>query len=449
MNDIPQDRQAEEAVLGSVIINPETYYHVAAIISPADFYIHRNGWIFDAIGRLALSKTEIDLLTLSSAMDQRGEEYGGMAYLMSLVNQSPNSMNATSYAKIVAERSTDRKLIAAANEIAKEAYSNKSTQDKLAASQSHMMSATSMRASRRSSSKDAASMAIDLVTNHKRFFSFGVSNLDNQLSGIFPERLYIWAGYQGTGKTAFEIQNARMNADLGYTSTLISLEMSESQIWLRMACGDLGINIDDVLAGRVDSSTEGAIANRCAELGEQYYQKIHIYTAPMSLMDIVSAAKVDRPDIMWIDHSRLISGKPEKMSTYDWAMYIPTFLRQEVAKMKEKPISTHLLMQLNRSSAKEGSRRPTMHDLRMGGEDDPDMVTLMYRPEVDPELNTLPFGQVEVEFITDKNRFGWTGTEKVIFNLPEQRFLPTITKTTQLNHQVAYRAMTASVGSED
>jgi replicative DNA helicase len=426
---LPHDRQAEESVIGSVLIDPEMYYHVAAFLKPEDFYIHRNSWIWEAIGTLVAEKIAIDIITIASELEKKSRtDYGGTAYLTSLLTQVPTSLNAVSYGRIVKEHSSRRGLITHANEVATLAYSGKPISEVMSSAQASAVKATERNQGKRVSSKEAASQAIDAIITHPRFFTFGVSNLDDRLGGIFPERLYIWAGYQGTGKTAFEIQNARRNAEMGHKVMMISLEMSPAQMWLRMACGDLSIDLDSVLTGRVDDDTKSEVINLAGQLGDMYEDTISIYPAPMTLMDIVSAAKTERPDIMWIDHSNLISGKPKDMTLLDWAGYIPRFLRQDVAKL-DNGISVHLLQQLNRGSNKE-NRRPNMHDIRLAGEDDPDMITLLYRPSVDPSLPpTLPLGQVELEMITDKNRFGWTGTENLIFNLPRQEFLPSFAKT--------------------
>lgn len=422
---IPHDRAAEEAVLGSLIINPEMYYQVAAILKPSDFYITRNNWVFEAIGNLHRAHLDIDLITICNEMDKRGEDYGGSAYLTSLVTSMPTSINVVSYARLVAEQATRRGIINHANKAASLAYSSEPIDDVLTQLQASASETTERTGGKRVSAKESASRAIDALLNHPRRFSFGVESMDTKLKGIFPQRLYIWAGYQGSGKSAFKIQNSRVNAELGFKIMDVSLEMSAEQTWIRMACGDLGIDSDSVMAGEVDSDTKSLVINKAAELGEMYQDSIVVYPAPMTLMDILAAAKTEQPDIIWIDHSRLISGRPKDMNAYEWAMYVPTFLRQEVALMKgTSGISVHLLMQLNRSSNKE-NRRPNMHDLRLGGEDDPDMVTLLYRPDVDPNLPPeYPLGQVKVEMIHDKNRFGWTGTTDVLFDLPYQRFLP-------------------------
>ena len=419
---IPHDRNAEEAVLGSLIIDPENYYQVAAVASPADFYIHRNRWIFEAIGKLVQSQIDVDIITITAEVDRRGEEWGGSGYLMSLMEKVPTSVNVVSYAKIVAEFATRRAIIEHANKSASLAYSGDPIETVLTNLQESASKATARAGGKRVSSKQAASKAIDVIIAHPRRFLFGVPNVDEQLKGIFPKRLYIWAGPQGVGKTAMMLQNARRNAEKGKKVALVTLEMSPEQVWIRMACGDLGVDFDSVMAGEVSADTKSEVVNKAGELGDYYEDAIILYPAPMTLMDIVAAGKVEKPDIMWIDHSRLITGKPAEMNGYEWAMHIPTFLRQNVA-MPDDGISVHLLMQLNRSANTE-NRKPNMHDLRFGGEDDPDMVTLMHRPEPD-KMDRLEVGQVKVELIHDKNRFGWTGTNEVIFDLPFQRFLPT------------------------
>ena len=430
--EVPNDVQSEEAVIGSLLISPDMYYQVSAILQPADFYVHRNAWVFEAISNLVKASIEIDTLTVSSELDRMGKsDYGGPAYLTELVLSSPNSYNAASYARLVKDKAILRGLISMANNVATLAHSSKPIDEILTLSQSEAVKATERGNTKRISAKEAASRAIDLVIAHPRYFSFSIPSLDMRMGGIFPERLYIWAGYQGSGKSALKIQNCRRNAELGFKVLDISLEMSAEQTWLRMACGDLGVDFDSVLSGKIDTDTRTLVVDKAAELGEMYEKNLVIYPAPMSLMDIAAVAKMERPDIIWIDHSRLISGKPKDYSALDWATHIPTFLRQNVAKANNG-ISVHLLQQINRSSNKE-NRRPNMHDLKFAGEDDPDMVTLLYRPEANEEMNDLPFGQVKVEFICDKNRFGWTGTEDVIFNLPNQEFLPSHSTTTPLN----------------
>ena len=100
---VPQSRDAEEAVLGSIMINPEAYYDVAEFLQSADFYIHRHRWIWEAFVRLHESRTPIDILTVTEELDQQGQlaEVGGAAYLTALINNVPSSLHAIAYGRIV------------------------------------------------------------------------------------------------------------------------------------------------------------------------------------------------------------------------------------------------------------------------------------------------------------------------------------------------------------
>ena len=121
---VPHSREAEEAVVGAVLINPEVYYDVAQFLSAEDFYIHRHKFIWEAFTRLHERRTPVDLLTLSEELDRVGllAEIGGSAYLTSLINQVPSSLNAESYGRIVEGHSIRRRMINAANTIASLAY---------------------------------------------------------------------------------------------------------------------------------------------------------------------------------------------------------------------------------------------------------------------------------------------------------------------------------------
>src|SRR5512146_2076434 len=116
---IPHSREAEEAVVGAVLINPEVYYDVAQFLSADDFYIHRHKWIWEAFTSLHEQRIPVDLLTVSDELDRRGQlsEIGGPAYLTSLINQVPMSLHAEAYGRIVESHSIRRKMLVAANRI--------------------------------------------------------------------------------------------------------------------------------------------------------------------------------------------------------------------------------------------------------------------------------------------------------------------------------------------
>ena len=128
---VPHSREAEEAVVGAVLINSEAYYDVAQFLAADDFYIHRNRWIWEAFARLHEQRIPVDLLTLSEELDRAGQlaDVGGSSYLTSMINQVPSSLNAESYGRIVEGHSIRRKMINAANKIASIAYNEASTVD--------------------------------------------------------------------------------------------------------------------------------------------------------------------------------------------------------------------------------------------------------------------------------------------------------------------------------
>ena len=130
---VPHSREAEEAVVGAVLINPEAYYDVAQFLTGEDFYIHRLRWIWEAFTRLHEGRVPVDLLTVADDLERTGQlgELGGPAFLTSLINQVPTSLNAESYGKIVEGHSVRRKMIAAANRIASIAYNTETSVDEV------------------------------------------------------------------------------------------------------------------------------------------------------------------------------------------------------------------------------------------------------------------------------------------------------------------------------
>ncbi len=122
---IPYSVEAEEAVIGAVLIDPDAYHSVAQVIQPGDFYIHRHRFIWEAITRLQERQIPLDFLTITDELDQAGKlnEIGGTAYLTGLINQVPTSLHAGAYAQIIKDMATRRHILEAASRIAKLAHS--------------------------------------------------------------------------------------------------------------------------------------------------------------------------------------------------------------------------------------------------------------------------------------------------------------------------------------
>jgi replicative DNA helicase len=128
---VPHSREAEEAVIGSILINPDAYYDVVEFLQAEDFYLIKHRWVFEAFNRLHERRTPIDMLTVTEELDQMGYlgEVGGAAYLTTLISNVPTALHATAYGHMVEETAIRRRMLEAANEIAKAAYKENITID--------------------------------------------------------------------------------------------------------------------------------------------------------------------------------------------------------------------------------------------------------------------------------------------------------------------------------
>src|SRR6266545_2064897 len=216
---IPHSREAEEAVVGAVFINPEVYYDVAQFLAADDFYIHRHRWIWEAYTSLHEQRIPIDLLTVSDELERRGQlsEVGGPAYLTSLVNQVPSSLNAESYGHIVEGYAVRRKMINAANKIASIAYNERTSVDDVMDEAEKAVFNVSERRLKHDLQPISSVLSEyydridDLAKRPEEFYGVptGFIDLDKMLTGLQPSDLLIIAGRPGQGKTGFLLSIAK------------------------------------------------------------------------------------------------------------------------------------------------------------------------------------------------------------------------------------------------
>ncbi|MBI5932905.1 MAG: replicative DNA helicase [Chloroflexi bacterium] len=207
---VPHSREAEEAVVGAVLINPEAYYDVAQFLTGDDFYIHRLRWIWESFTRLHEGRVPIDLLTVADELEKVGQlnEVGGPAFLTSLINTVPTSLNAEAYGKIVEGHSVRRKMIAAANKIASIAYDTETNVDEvMGESEKAVFNVSEKRMKHdlqpiRSVLSDYYDRIDDLAKRPEEIHGVptGFIDLDKMLTGLQPSDLLIIAGRPGQGK---------------------------------------------------------------------------------------------------------------------------------------------------------------------------------------------------------------------------------------------------------
>jgi len=249
---VPFNREAEEAVIGSVLINENVIFELMHILKAEDFYIHRLRFIWQSIDRLAKAGKTIDLLTVSDNLKNHNdlEEIGGPSFLTSLVNARASSLNATAYAKIVKGFSARRELLNTANRIATLAYNTEIPIDEVV--EISMKEASSVELL--STSSHNATLIGDLVDdqiiearerakNPQEIWGYetGFPKYDRATGGIHPAELVYIAGQPGVGKTWLGLSWAT-HLSKSAPGAIFSLEMKKSSVARRILSGQSGIS---------------------------------------------------------------------------------------------------------------------------------------------------------------------------------------------------------------
>lgn len=424
---VPHSEELEEILISSVLVNSDIFVDVSQIVTANDFYIHRHRWIWQSFERLNSNGIEIHYASVGDDLRRSNhlDEIGGGAYLTKLVHYFAEiegvSWHAISHAKSVKDYSERRKAINIANEIATMAYKTDQAFD-LSSFSPKLLQGEDLE-TRKTPSDTLGEIYADLYEPSTPL-TFGIGDLDERLGGMFRKELTVLAGDQGTGKSALMIWMARENVKRKMRVMGVSLEMQAKSWFMRMACGDLAINWNQVRANRVDDETRLEVWNKTQELAEAYSDKLTIYEDPMTLQSIHAAVMRERPDIVFVDHVGLLSGMKDTRNGIDKIDQLNStvrFLRQNIA----KPFDCHvvLLWQLNRSAFKE-NRKPTKHDLYMAGTQDPDSILLLYRPDLyDQDAQaTPPTRPVDLDVIIGKARNDFTGEVSLKYDLSKQAF---------------------------
>lgn len=439
---IPHSREAEEAVVGAVLINPEVYYDVAQFLSADDFYIHRHRWIWEAFTRLHEQRIPIDLLTLSEELDKVGQlaELGGPAYLTSLINQVPSSLNAESYGRIVEGHAIRRKMINAANQIAALAYNEENVVDTVMGEAEKAVFNVSERRLRHdlqpisSVLSDYYDRIDDLAKRPDEFFGVptGFIDLDRMLSGLQPSDLLIIAGRPGQGKTGFLLSVAK-NAALIHKKkvAIFSLEMSNEQVVQRLIAQETGIDSQRLRTGKL-SEQEWPLFTHSIEVFSD--TRIFLDDTP-AITPLQLRTKCRRLhmefglDLVIVDYLQLMGGESRNDNRVQEVSYISRNLKT-LARELNVPVLT--AAQLSRAVEQRTDKRPVLSDLRESGslEQDADIVMFIYRPD-QYEKDTVK--QNVAEIIVAKHRNGPVGSVELIFRSALAKFENAATKVFRPN----------------
>lgn len=421
---VPHSREAEEAVVGAVFINPEVYYDVAQFLSADDFYIHRHKWIWESFTSLHEQRIPIDLLTVSNELDKRGQlgELGGPAYLTALVNQVPSSLNAESYGHIVEGHSIRRKMIDAANKIASIAYNEKTNVDDVMDEAEKAVFNVSERRLKhdlqpiKSVLSDYYDRIGELAKRSDEIVGVptGFIDLDKMLTGLQPSDLLIIAGRPGQGKTGFLLSIAK-NAGLTHKKhvAIFSLEMSNEQVVQRLIAQETGIDSQKLRRGKLDPPEWPLFTQSIEVFGDT-----HIYLddtpaiTPLQLRTKCRRLHLEFGlDLIIIDYLQLMGGDTRTDNRVQEVSYISRNLK---VLARELNVPVLAAAQLSRAVEQRSDKRPVLSDLRESGslEQDADIVMFIYRPD-QYEKDTVK--QNVAEIIVAKHRNGPVGSVELVF----------------------------------
>lgn len=425
----PQSIEAEQAVLGAILLDPRALDRAVEIVGSDDFYRDAHRKIFRAMLALHQRSEPVDLLTLSQELAAEGvlEAVGGTSYLAQLAEQVPTAANLAYYARIVREKSVLRQIIQVSTELGARAYDARpgEVDDFLDQVEQRIMEISEQRT--RPQFSNMSDLMLDAVGAVESLYQrgemitgvpTGFTDLDRLTAGFQPSDLIIVAARPAMGKTAFAL-NVAVNAaqKRGVGVAIFSLEMSKLQLAMRMLCAEARVNSQLMRTGyltKLDYPKIIAAAQKLSTL------PIYIDDTPgLSLLELRAKARRLKRDqeaklgMVIVDYLQLMRGHERSDSR---EQEISSISRGLKALAKELDVPVVALSQLNRQVESRSDRRPMMADLRESGaiEQDADVILFLFRPWVYDKDEDEHLAEV----IIGKQRNG--PTDKVLLTyLPE------------------------------
>lgn len=423
----PNSREAEEAVLGSVLIYPESYYEIAQILHADDFYVIRNQWLWEVFTRLHDRRVPIDLLTVSEDLEEHGQltEIGGQAYLTALINQTPSSLHAEAYAKIVEQNAVRRRMLASANELAKLAYDQEKPIDTIIDEAEQNIFGLSERRVKHDlvPISQVVSETYDhvneLAQRDEEIFGVptGLTDLDRLLGGLQKSDLLIIAGRPGSGKTGFLLSVAKNAAQKHKKHVAVfSLEMSNEQLVQRLIAQETRIDTQRLRTGKLEEHEWELFTQATEVLGDT-----HIWLddtpaiTPLQLRTKCRRLHMEYAlDLVIVDYLQLMGSDGRNENRVQEVSLISRSLK---VLARELNVPVLAAAQLSRAVEQRTDKKPILSDLRESGslEQDADIVMFIHRPDALEKDNPR---QNIAELIVAKHRNGPThpGIELVFLN---------------------------------
>jgi replicative DNA helicase len=373
----PHNTEAEEAALGSLLIDPDAIFKVASFLAPEDFYREKNGWIYDAIRDLHNRREPADFVTLCDELERRGqlEEVGGAAYITFLINAVPTAIHAEYYARIVERTAILRRLISAAGQIAAIAYEDAEDVDEVVDRAEQVLFGVSQRRIVRDLVPIKQIIGvyydrIDYLYQHRGELigtPTGFPLLDKLLGGLQPSDLIIVAGRPSMGKTSFALSVAQNAArKFNQRVALFSLEMSSEQVVQRLISAETGIDSQRLRLGDLKENEWPLFVEATGILSEV---PVFVDDTP-SISALQMRTKARRLhaehglDLIIVDYLQLMRGDTRAENR---VQEISSISRALKGLARELNLPVVAVSQLSRAVEARKDHRPILSDLRESG----------------------------------------------------------------------------------
>jgi replicative DNA helicase len=443
---IPANMEAERAVLGSLLIDPDAIIKIANFLRPEDFYRERHGWIYAAVLALHERREPADFVTLIDELERQSqlEEVGGPAYITELINSTPTAIYVDFYARIVERTAILRRLIGAAGKIAELAYEESQDVDEVVDRAEQIIFGISESRIHRDLTPVRAIIPnvvdrIDFLARNRDTLMgvpTGFTMMDKLLGGFQKSDLIIVAGRPGMGKTSLGISIAQNAAKrYGARVAIFSLEMSNEQMVQRLLSMETGIDSHRLRMGDIHEEEWPILMEAANTLAATY---IFIDDTPGStVMDMRTKSRrlyaEHGLDMILVDYMQLMSGGQSQSRGENRQQEISYISRSLKGLARELNVPVVAISQLSRAVESRSDKRPMLSDLRESGsiEQDADAVLFVYREDYYIEDTDR---QNIADVIVAKHRHGSTGTVSLFFRKELTQFRDLDLRTENLDY---------------
>lgn len=440
----PHDVEAEEALLGALLIDEDRIVQLAPRLDKDLFYIHRNGHIWQAIANLHERRAAVNLVTLCDELGRMGKlkEVGGASYITGLISGTPTSLHAEHYADIVIRTSFQRRLIDTAGEISRMAWSSEEANPVDISADAEKIWLRAIKSLQADETVDNMALMGKVGNRLEQVYSAksrgiiglptGLTDLDRLLGGLQRSNLIMIAGRPGMGKSALALNIAMNAAEKHLARCLIfSLEMSDEELGQRQVAMRSGVDLKRLRNGQIKEDEWAHVLGWQSHLADLpiYIDDTPAIT-PGEIRNRAMRVYAEKGglDLIIVDYLQLMSGGRRSQNREQEISLISRSLK---ALARELNIPVIALSQLNRAVENRHDKHPTLADLRESGalEQDSDIVMFIYRDDYYDKESQIPG---IAELIIAKFRSGPTGTVRVFFKKALTRFADLAEETTSL-----------------